>query len=112
MTRRPRPRLLLILGFLLVFAQQAAVAHLISHLGASTHEVAAPDGDPGHGAALSLSHVCTTCLAFSALQAAPPQAQLFVPTVEAPLPAPMAVSTAPASRFEPRYRSRAPPAFS
>ncbi len=59
---------LLLLALLLIFAQQGALAHMIGHTGASS-ETHLRQGDEQHGAALSLSHVCTTCVAFAALDA-------------------------------------------
>lgn len=80
MRRATRPFIALIASLLLVFAQQAAVAHMIGH-GLGHRGVEAQNsikqGEGNHGAALTLSHVCTTCIAFSALDA-------FVPSVDLP----------------------------
>jgi hypothetical protein len=61
-----------LVALLLVFAQQAAFAHLIGHAGVAAQAVAQPDRDTGHDAALTLSHQCTTCLAFAALASPAP----------------------------------------
>lgn len=63
-----RPFVALIAALLLVFAQQTALAHMIGHAGATTVSAIHQDED-GHGAALTLSHTCTTCIAFTALDA-------------------------------------------
>lgn len=67
---RLRPLVAILLSLLLIGAQQAAFAHMIGHLGVSTEMVATEDD--GHGEALSLSHVCTTCVSLSALDAGAP----------------------------------------
>jgi hypothetical protein len=61
-----------LVSLLLVFAQQAAFAHLIGHAGVAAQAVAQPDRDTGHDAALTLSHQCTTCLAIAALASPAP----------------------------------------
>lgn len=111
-SRLPR-WLLFFFALLLVGGQQAALAHMIGHvadLGSAQHEVVAQQGDDEHGAALTLSHSCTTCIALD--------------TFAAPLPTlpPLALGEAacavpPAPTFSgpdtcpPRpYAARAPPA--
>ena len=66
MKRFHRPFFALLLALLLLGSQQAALAHLIGHLVTATESVAKQE-DSSHGAALTLSHVCTTCIAFAAL---------------------------------------------
>lgn len=66
MKRFHRPFFALLLTLLLLGSQQAAFAHLIGHLGATTESIAHQE-DSGHGAAFALSHVCTTCIAFVAV---------------------------------------------
>ncbi|HEY3431774.1 MAG TPA: hypothetical protein VGK09_04420 [Rhodocyclaceae bacterium] len=66
MRRVHRPFIALITALLLVFAQQTALAHMIGHTGAAAQSSIQQNED-NHGAALGLSHTCTTCLAFSAL---------------------------------------------
>lgn len=68
---RLRSFIAVLLSLVLVGAQQMAFAHMIGHLGASTVSVAT-GGDEGHGEALSLSHVCTTCVGASALMVGAP----------------------------------------
>jgi hypothetical protein len=107
--RRPGPFFALLLAFLLVFAQQAAVAHLIGHLGSNVEQVVQQDEAGSHAAAQSLSHVCTTCLAFAGLDAAAPLPQLILAVAAT---APLAVTAsyiAVALRREAPYLSRAPP---
>lgn len=100
--------LLLALSLLLLGGQQAAVAHLIGHAGVAAQAVA-QQGDDEHGAALALSHVCSACIAFAALNAAPP-AHFLPPPVAAgtatPAPARQACRAAPPRRA---YAARAPP---
>lgn len=111
MRRFLHPLIAVLTALLLLGSQQAALAHMIGHVGAATQAAAQPDDD-SHGAALTLSHVCTTCIAFAALDAAPPLAP----------PAPLAVGhavdgTAPvppqpvALTATTPYRSRAPPSL-
>ncbi len=71
MKRFHRPFFALLLALLLLGSQQAALAHLIGHLGATTESVAKQE-DSSHGAVLTLSHVCTTCIAFAALASGGP----------------------------------------
>lgn len=70
------PFIALIAALLLVFAQQGALAHMIGHSGVGG-ESHLQQGENNHGAALSLSHICTTCVAFAALDA-------YLPTVALP----------------------------
>ncbi|RTL56864.1 MAG: hypothetical protein EKK46_03865 [Rhodocyclaceae bacterium] len=78
MRRASRPFIALIASLLLAFAQQAAVAHMIGH-GLGHRDVEAQNsiqqGEGNHSTAFTLSHVCTTCIAFSALDA-------FVPSMD------------------------------
>ena len=71
MKRFHHPFFALLLALLLLGSQQAALAHLIGHLGATTESVAKQE-DSSHGAVLTLSHVCTTCIAFAALASGGP----------------------------------------
>src|SRR4051812_43024111 len=75
MKRFRNPLFALFLALLLVGSQQAAFAHLITHFGGSGETVAKHE-DGGHGAALTLSHVCTTCISFAALDGPPAAPQL------------------------------------
>jgi hypothetical protein len=88
---RLRPFLAVLLSLLLLGAQQGAFAHMIGHLGAGADAAApvADHGDKDHGKALSLSHVCTTCVSLAGLAgAAPPPVPpgLAGPAPVAPLP--------------------------
>jgi hypothetical protein len=65
------PLIAFLLALLLLGGQGVAFAHMVGHAGASAVTVA-HDGDEGHGAALSLSHACTTCLGAAALAGAAP----------------------------------------
>jgi hypothetical protein len=100
-----------LVALLLVFAQQAAFAHLIGHVGVAAQSVALPDRDTGHDAPSTLSHQCTTCLAIAALASPAPIAVTSsipllagfagVPAQWRQLPAPQRPLLA--------YLSRAPP---
>ncbi|QDX82642.1 hypothetical protein B9N43_16225 [Denitratisoma sp. DHT3] len=111
MKRCPSPILAVVLALLLLCAQQGALAHLIGHLGTAP-QVAVQQDESGHGAALALADVCTTCVALSAL-GGPPSAdfQALTPALaanEAPgfvhVPAPTPPHLRP--------RARAPPTAS
>jgi hypothetical protein len=115
MTRlRLPPFLAVLLALLLLGAQQGAFAHMIGHVGGTvttTATVIADHGDEGHGEALSLSHVCTTCVSLAALAGVAPgpaplafhAAALVAPLLPPPPPACSGAVVSP-------YRARAPPA--
>ena len=114
MRRVLNPFLALLLSLLLLGSQQAALAHMLGHAVApaaaqSATEVAQGQ-DAEHGAALVLSHVCTTCIAFAGADLAPPAPVLPV-AFAANNPAAVAVAVAPAPTlaFLAAFRSRAPP---
>ncbi len=111
--RRPRPFVALLLSLLLLGSQQAAFAHLISHIGAAHRlTVVENDGDAGHGAAATLAHVCTTCVAFAAVTGgALPSAQpsLFGVADVAQTPLSSLLPAVAGAAVSP-YRARAPPA--
>jgi hypothetical protein len=102
--------LTLVLALLLLGGQQAALAHMAGHIaGGAGTQVVAGQGDDEHGAALTLSHVCTTCIALDSF-AAPLPALPQIALVET------ACGVAPAPTFSaptlcpPRpYAARAPP---
>ena len=110
MRRFLHPFLALILSLLLVSGQQAALAHMLGHVVGPAAVQTAQGDDADHGAALSLSHVCTTCIAFAGVDVAPP-APLLPPAIAAgSIAAPAAaVPPAPTLRFSAAFRSRAPP---
>jgi len=108
--RRSRPFLALLLALLLLGAQQAAFAHLISHLGAET-AAAGHRHDGGHDGHDGLTHVCSTCLAFAAvavgaLPSAPAALAGAPDLVAPPLPPPLPAAGTAAFR---RYLARAQP---
>lgn len=115
--RRPliAPLLALLLALLLLGAQQVAVAHLLGHAaGAGAVQSltdSPPDGDAEHGA--GLAQLCTTCLAFAALDgaAAVPVHLLDLAQGSSEIPGPRATEP-PAQRFHRAHRARAPPAIS
>lgn len=110
MRRLFNPLIALLLALLLVSGQQGALAHMLAHAAGGAQTLTAQEDDSSHGTALTLSQVCTTCIAFAGAGAAPLAAS------SAWLPAPgeiahpaIAVSPAPTIRFVAAYRSRAPP---
>lgn len=110
MRRVLHPFLALLLSLLLVGGQQAALAHMLGHVlvPATVQVVDANEAD--HGAALSLSHTCTTCIAFAGADLAPPAA-LAPPALAAGNTAALAIAVPPAPTlaFLAAFRSRAPP---
>ena len=102
----------------LLGAQQAAYAHWISHIGGDIAAAVESDGpnDDGTGGGSDdgddpPSHVCATCAAFAALNAAPPVIETIAavaPATAAPIPEPSS-TRAPAPSVPP-YIARAPPA--
>lgn len=110
MRRFLHPLLALILSLLLVSGQQAALAHMLAHATVTRTVEAAQEGDVDHGAALSLSHVCTTCIAFAGVDVAPPAPLLpFATAAEGVATPNIAVPPAPTFGFSAAFRSRAPP---
>jgi hypothetical protein len=109
---RLRPLMALLLSLLLLGAQQVAFAHMIGHIGSATAVVTTVDhDDAGHGEALTLSHVCTTCVSASGLASAAPGAVPPRLTFDGAFIAPMASSTCLIAVAVPRhYLARAPPA--
>lgn len=101
MRRLPRPFVALIAALLLVLAQQAALAHMIRHTGAAAQSALQQD-EQQHDTAASLSHVCTTCIAFAALDG-------FVPSTSLP-PLPVAEHHAPSVGIEAAHLGQTPPA--
>jgi hypothetical protein len=101
-----------LVALLLVLSQQAAFAHLIGHSGATAEATAKPGEDSGHAAALTLSHQCTTCLAFAALASpAPLAASPSAPVATTTTATPPEICRAPLPGSAPlAYLSRAPPA--
>lgn len=110
MRRLQHPLFALLLSLLLVGSQQAALAHMLGHAVVPAAVQVADDGDADHGAALSLSHTCTTCIAFAGADMAPP-APLALPSLAAGGTAALAVAVPPAPTlaFLAAFRSRAPP---
>lgn len=114
MRRVLNPFLALLLSLLLLGSQQAALAHMLGHAAAqSAAQVAtevAQGQDAEHGAALVLSHVCTTCIAFAGADLAPPAPVLPVAfAANNAAAAAVAVAPAPTLAFIAAFRSRAPP---
>jgi hypothetical protein len=112
---RLRPFMALLLSLLLLGAQQVAFAHMIGHIGPvsgpTTAITTVQQGDEGHGEALTLSHVCTTCVSVSGLAAAAPLAVPPRLTFDGAFRAPMASATSVVVVAAPRhYLARAPPA--
>ncbi|MFH1871552.1 MAG: DUF2946 family protein [Pseudomonadota bacterium] len=113
MRRVLNPFLVLLLSLLLLGSQQAALAHMLGHAvvpAAQSATEVAQGQDAEHGAALALSHVCTTCIAFAGADLAPPAPVLpVVFTANGTLEPAVAVAPAPTLAFLAAFRSRAPP---
>ena len=92
------------LAWLLVFAQQAAFAHLISHTAQQTTQ-----RSPAHDTAHNTAKACAKCLVAAQLGSAVGSAVPAVPVYLATLPAPAANLIATRSVILHAYRSRAPP---
>lgn len=107
-----RSLLPILLSLLLLVAQQAAYAHLVGHLGSGT-PTAIQQEEGHHGAALSLSHTCTTCIALAAFAvASPPATIVSVPLIQGIDVLPAAVTAVPRHVVAAAYRARAPPVVS
>jgi hypothetical protein len=108
---RLRPFVAVLLSLLLLGAQQVAFAHMIGHIGpAGAAVTTVSQDDSGHGEALTLAEVCTTCVSAAGLAAGAP---LGVPprlTFDGAIEAPMAVAELAVAVAAPlRYLARAPP---
>ena len=108
---RLRPVLAILLTLLLLGAQQAALAHLAGHAAAAGTIQPAGDGDGDHGA--GLTQLCTTCLAFAALDGAAAAAVHLLHLAQGCTELPGAHEALPPPD-DPRraHRARAPPAVS
>ncbi len=109
------PRLLVFsFALLLLGGQQAALTHMVGHLasaGAGAAHAGAQQGDTDHGTALTLSHVCTTCMALDSF-AAPLPSLPRLAFAEGALAVPPAPTFAAFFAAPPRrYAARAPPVF-
>jgi len=108
-SRLPR-WLLFVFALLLLGGQQAAFAHMASHLGGGVATQAmAHQGDDEHGAALTLSHVCTTCVVLDSFSAPLPTLPPLALGEAACTVPPAPTFTAPCLSPPRRYSARAPP---
>jgi glucose/arabinose dehydrogenase len=98
------------LAWLLLFAQQAAFAHLISHA-AQQNTQQSPAHDNDHNSAHNTAKACAKCLVAAQLGSAVGGAMPAAPVYLATLPAPTARLIATRSVILHAYRSRAPPSF-
>jgi hypothetical protein len=110
MKRFHRPLFVLLFSLLLIGSQQAALAHMIGHLGGSV-ETAVSQEEGGHGAALSLSHTCTTCIAFASLDGPPTVPQSLLPDSTLSQDFFVASAAGSAAPALPARRARGPPAL-
>jgi hypothetical protein len=105
--------LVLAFALLLLGGQQAALAHLIGHIGdagSTSAAVVAQQGDDEHGTALNLAHVCTTCIALDHFEA-PPVSSAPLAFAGGSIAAPPAPTFSEIPATPPRrYAARAPPA--
>jgi hypothetical protein len=98
------------LAWLLVFAQQAAFAHLISHA-ARQNTQQSPAHDNAHDKAHNSAKACAKCLVAAQLGSAVGSAVPAVPVYLATLPARTSNLIATRSVVLHAYSSRAPPSF-
>jgi hypothetical protein len=107
-------RFALLLAMLLLGGQQAALAHMAAHLGggaAAAAAAVADQGDDEHGAALVLSHVCTTCAALDGFAAPLPVLPRLEIAETADTVPPAPTFSRPALAAARPYAARAPPAL-
>ena len=109
---RRHPFFLIVCALILFGAQQASFVHAIGHIGADIRAATVPVESGDSKDKNAPSGECTTCLAFAALNAAPPafmpalaEAQDAAVTLHEPLRADLA------ARFAASYPARAPPAL-
>jgi hypothetical protein len=109
---RLRPLVAILLSLLLLGAQEVAFAHMVGHIGSVGAVVTTVEGDDdGHGEALTLSHVCTTCVSASGLASAAPFGVPPPLTVDGVVAAPISTTMRAVAVAAPhRYSARAPPA--
>ena len=122
MRRLKHPFFALVLSLLLVTGQQAALAHALTHTATADAAAATAaaatavtvdltqEDDADHGAALALSHHCTTCLAFAGIGAAAPVSIALLATAAGHGATPLVtLLPAPTLQCFAAFRSRAPP---
>lgn len=109
---RVRRFLPVLLSLLLLGAQQVALAHMIGHIGPASGSITTlHEEDVGHGEALTLSHVCTTCVSAAGFAAAAPLGVSPQLTFDAAVEAPSLVARSEVSAAATLpYLARAPPA--
>ena len=110
MKRFHRPLFALLFSLLLIGSQQAALAHMIGHIGGA--ETVVKHDDSSHGAALTLSQVCTTCIAFTALDGPPTIFQSLLPDSELRQDYFVVSAAGSAAPALPARHARGPPPFS
>jgi hypothetical protein len=107
---RRHPFFLIVCALFLLGAQQASFVHCIGHIGADIRAVSVHWGSGDGDDRNTPSGECGTCIAFAALNAAPPA---FIPAIaEAQTTAIAFQETSPAdlpARCAPSYTARAPP---
>jgi hypothetical protein len=107
-SRRTSPLIAIVCALFLLGAQQFAFAHWIGHIGAATSAVSVHGSSDGDESA----HSCETCVALTALTAAPPA---FVAPIDvvpaAAIPFSDLPLTAVPARSASPYGARAPPAI-
>lgn len=99
----------------LLCGQQAALAHMVEHLGdhhAMAAAMVADHEDSGHGSFETLSHACTTCAALAGIELPVAAGRGLLGAVSATLPGADGGETA-WSAFPgfPPFLSRGPPVF-
>lgn len=105
MKARPQLLLFLLLAFALLFAQQGAAIHALSHLGEPLSSHSQQDKQLPH------SPACDKCVVYAGVGTALASSALAIPSAVARIP--HLATTSPALLTQPArlYHARAPPAF-
>lgn len=99
---KPRRLLVPLLALLLLFAQQAAYAHSVTHLGK----------EPPAKEQLAHSKLCDKCVSFEKISGAAPASAPVLVSLDLKFAQPAQADHGSSPRAVAAFRSRAPPAFS
>lgn len=102
---RSRHLLFLLLAFALLFAQQGAAIHALSHLSEPLSSTSPQDKHLPH------SSPCDKCVAYAGIGSAVAASELLIPSVTAHLLPVAAIQPTLLSQPARPYQARAPPAF-
>lgn len=105
MKARSRPLLFLLLAFALLFTQQGAAIHALSHLSAALPGQSQQDKQFPH------NPTCDKCLVYAGVGSALAASALVIPVASAQIAHPATTLPAPLSRHARLYHARAPPSL-